>query len=357
MTPDQFLNQLKRQGSAPVYLFVGPEAHRREICRRALMDATLAPEEREQGFVHHDLDHTQLADVMDDARSLSLFAKRRLIWISSAESALPKGRAAAADSGDDDAPPAKGAGSIIDDYVRNPAPDAVVVFESSRYDFEGDDRARIERVQKFFGAIPNQVEFRRMSMDEARSLARDLAVNVGLKIGISEVGLLVDALAGDASRIAMEIEKLSLYAGAEGRLTAADIARLVPNAQENTIFELVTALGAGNRSKSLAVLDTLVREGEYLPLALTFLAGQFRLALVAREAGLRTSSEIVSYFTRMGIRVWRDRAEQIRQTLQAFSKEKLERALKKTFAADRGLRDARPDDRIVMEELILSLTE
>jgi DNA polymerase-3 subunit delta len=196
-----------------------------------------------------------------------------------------------------------------------------------------------------------------MSPDEARSLARDLAASVGLKIGISEIGLLVDALAADASRIAIEIEKLSLYAGKEGRLTAADIARLVPNAQENTIFELVTALGAGNRSKSLAVLDTLVREGEYLPLALTFLAGQFRLALVAREAGLRTSSEIVSYFTRMGIRVWRDRAEQIRQTLQAFSKEKLERALKKTFAADRGLRDARPDDRIVMEELILSLTE
>jgi len=357
MTPDQFLHQLKKQGPAPVYLFLGPEAYRREICRRALIDATLPPEEREQGFVHHDLDNAQLSEVMDDARSLSLFAMQRLIWISSTESVLPKGRAAAADSGDDEGTPAKGSGSVIDDYVRNPAPDTVLVFESSRYDFEGDDRARIERVQKFFGAIPNQVEFRRMAMDEARSLARELASRVGLKIGASEIGLLVDALAGDASRIAMEIEKLSLYAGAEGRLTAADIAKLVPNAQENTIFELVSALGAGNRSKSLAVLDTLVREGEYLPLALTFLAGQFRLALVAREAGLRTSNEIVSYFTRMGIRVWRDRAEQIRQTLQAFSKEKLERALKKIFAADRGLRDARPDDRIVMEELILSLTE
>lgn len=356
MTPDQFLHQLKRQRPAPVYLFLGPEGYRREMCRRALIEATLAPEERDQGFIHHDLDQIRLNDILDDARSLSLFATRRLIWVSSAELALPKGRAAASDA-DDDESVSRNAGSAIEEYVRDPAPETVLVFECSRYDFEGDDRARIERVQKFYGAIPNQVEFRSLSMNEANSLAGELAGAAGLKLGPAELELLVDTLACDASRIASEIDKLSLYAGSGRQITAADIARLVPNAQENTIFELVAALGAGNRSKSLAILDTLVREGEYLPLALTFLATQFRLALVAREAGLRTSSEIVSYFTRMGVRIWRDRAEQIRQTLQVFSKEKLERALKKTFAADRGLRDARPDDRIIFEELILSLTE
>src|SRR5689334_21672486 len=107
MTPGQFLHHLKKQGPAPVYLSLGPEAYRREVCRRALIDATLTPEEREQGFVHRDLDDAQLSEVMDDARSLSLFATRRLSWISSAESALPKGRAAAAES-DDDGAPAKG---------------------------------------------------------------------------------------------------------------------------------------------------------------------------------------------------------------------------------------------------------
>src|SRR5262249_13614714 len=103
--------------------------------------------------------------------------------------------------------------------------------------------------------------------------------------------------------------------------------------------------------------DTLVRDGEYLPLALSFLATQFRMALVAREAGLRTAGDIQAHFTRVGIRIWRDRAEQIRQTLQAFSKGKLETAVKRMFAADRALRDSRPDDRIVMEELILALTD
>ena len=358
MTPEQFLRQLQKQGPASAYLFLGAESYYRDICRRALIETFLTPEEREQGLIHHDLDDVSLSEALDDARTLSLFANKRLIWISSVEAVLPRGRgAAASDSASDDGPPKKGGGDLLECYLREPAPATVVVFESSRYDFDGDDRARTERVQKFFSAVPNQVEFRPFSIEQARGLAQDLARSAGLKIGMAEIGLLVEALAGDASRIAAEIEKLSLYAGPERRITAADIAKMIPNAQENTIFELVAALGAGNRSRSLEVLDALVREGEYLPLALTFLATQFRLALVAREAGLRTTSDIVSHFSRSGVRMWRDRAEQVRQTLQAFSKEKLEIALKKTFAADRGLRDARPDDRIVMEELILSLTE
>jgi len=51
-----------------------------------------------------------------------------------------------------------------------------------------------------------------------------------------------------------------------------------------------------------------------------------------------------------------DRAEQVCQTVSAFSKERLATAMDKVFQADRALRDARPDDRIVMEELVLSLT-
>lgn len=357
MTPEQFLRQVGKS-IAPVYLFVGPDGYYRDACRKALIAAHLTPEEREDGVVHHDLDELSVAEVIDDARSMSLFASRRVIWVSGAESALPRGRGGAAseESDDEDATPAKGGAPAISDYLANPTPGTVIVFDTSRYDFSGEDKARMERLLKFYAAIPNPVEFRPFTIEAARGLAQDLVRQSGLKMGTSEIGLLVEALGADASRIAVEIEKLSLYAGLERRVTPADLQKLVPNAQETTIFELVAALGAGNRGRSLDLLDTLVREGEYLPLALSFLATQLRMALVAREAGLRTSADIQGHFTRMGVRIWRDRAEQVRQTLQAFSKEKLELGLRKIFAADVALRDTRPDDRIVMEELILALT-
>jgi DNA polymerase-3 subunit delta len=355
MTPSDFLRGLKK-GPASVYLFVGAEAYERRRCRRALIETALPAGEREQGFTAVDLSGSSITAVLDDAQSLSLFASRRLIWVSGAESALPRGRAAISDGEEDEPASAKSDTGALAAYVRNPAPGVVMVFDSSRYEFEGEDKARNERIQKFFAAIPNQVEFRPYSPEEARGLASELARERGLKIGLAELGMLVQALGSDAARIASEIEKLVLYAGTERKITAEDVAALVPNAQEATIFALAAALGAGNRARSLEALDTLVRDGEYLPLALNFLETQLRLALVARESNLKSAYEIQQQFTRMGIRIWRDRAEQVRQTLGAFPKEKLELAIRKTCDADRALRDARPDDRIVMEELILALT-
>jgi len=354
LSPDQFLQRVEKAPAAPVYLFLGPETYQLSACRRALVDKVLAPEDRETGLSRHDLEETTLSAVLDDARSLSLFAPNRVVWVSGAESALPRGRAAS------DAESA--AASDLADYLKHPnAPSCVLVFEASRYDFEGEDRAKMERVQKFYAAIPEVVELRPYTIESARRLAQDLAKEAGLQIGLSEIGLLVESLASDASRITSEIEKLRLYTSgsdkaASRKVTADDILRLVPNAQASTIFALVGALGRGDRKRSLDSLDTLLREGEYLPLALTFLATQFRLAMAARESGLKTSQQIQAHFTRQGIRIWRDRAEQVQQTVSAFPDEKLARAMQKVFWADKALRDTRPDDRVAMEELVLSLT-
>ena len=78
-------------------------------------------------------------------------------------------------------------------------------------------------------------------------------------------------------------------------VTVEDLPLLVPDARQSTIFALVNALGRKDRARSLQTLDALVREGEYLPLALTFLATQFRMALVVKEANLRGASQIQSH--------------------------------------------------------------
>lgn len=357
MTPEQFLSQIRRQPPAPVYLFLGPDSYQRKACRQALIERAIPGGDLENGFVRHDLDEVSLDEVIDDARSLSLFASERLIWVSSAEAALPRGRGGAAE-GDDEEGGTKDArsGSSLSAYLKNPSPGVVIVLDSSRYDFEGEDKARTERVRKFYSAVPNVVEFPKYTVAAARQLAQKLAAESGVKLGPAEVELLVEALGADATRIATEIEKLSLYAPGRS-VSAEELAALVPNARATTVFALVNALARRDRRTSLDALDTLVREGEYLPLALTFLNTQFRWALVAREQGLRSAGDIQNYFSRLGTPMWRQRAEQVQQTVSAFSKQKLEAAIDCVFAADKALRDARPDDRVVMEEFVLRLTE
>jgi len=351
MTPEQFLDRLSKKGPESVYLFLGSEAYNRERCRKALIEAALPAEDRESGFTRHDLDQVPLAAALDDARALSLFSTRRVVWLARAEAALPKGRAAESDEETGGA----GNAASLEAYVRNPTPGAVVVIDATRYDFEGEDKARVERAQKFFSAVPAQVEFRAFSPEAARSLAQSLAREAGLQLGLAELALLLDATGGEAARLAVEIEKLKLFAGAR-KVTADDIAALVPDARSATVFALVAALGRGDRIRALEILDSLTSAGEYMPLALTFLATQFRMALAAREAGLRGPGDIQAHFNKLGVRIWPERARQIGQTMDAFPKARLERAVGKLFEADRSLRDARPDDRVVMEEMILELT-
>lgn len=354
MTPDQFLSKLTRLPAAPVYLFLGAESYYRRLCKEALLNKLLPNDARAEGFTQLDLEQTTLARVIDDASSLSLFARDRVIWVASAELALPRRLSATED--EEDSGGKTSPADQLKHYLKQPSPGTVLVFECSRYDFSGDDKAKIERVAKFYSVIPDVVEFRALAPENIRALAQDLVTRSGLKLEPRELAMLVEAVGGDAARLAAEIEKLSLFAGKERRVTADDLRALVPNASQSNIFALVNFLGRRDRAGALRSLDLLVRDGEYLPLALTFLGTQFRLTLAVQEAGLRNSAQIVSYFTQRGVRMWRDRAEQVLTTANAFRPAQVRLALELIYGADKGLRDVRPDDRTVMECLVMRLT-
>ena len=348
MTPDQFLARMKRGDLPPACLFLGQELFNRDRCRAALIQAALSLEEREEGLARFDLSESSLQHVIDDARSLSLFAPRRVIVATGAEAALPRMRAAEPDEGSE----TDDAGALVA-YLKDPTPGVVILFEATEFDFEGDEKKKLERVGKFYSAVPAVVELRRFSAHEALDYAQTIAGAAGLNIDSVALDLLVESLGADVARIAVEVEKLRLL----GRPVGVDeIAELVPDARATTIFALVNALGRRDRARSLGILETLTREGEYLPLALSFLATQFRLALIARESGLRTAPQIQSHFSRVGVPMWGSRAAQVSETSARFSTDQLARGIRLIFEADRDLRSPRPDDRIVMERLILALT-
>lgn len=345
MHPDQFLAQIARQEPAPAYLFLGAEPYRRALCRKALIERTLPPEAREHGLVRHDLEEMALAALLDDARSFSLFAPRRLIWAAGAEAALPRAR-----SPENDA--ASGA-ELLTSYLKEPAPGVVIVFDAARYELEGEDRQKAERVRKFYAAVKAEVEFPPFSPAELRKLAVELSRRSGLRLSPEALDALLEAVGHDALLLAGEIEKLALYASDGRTIEAADLALLVPDSSVASVFALLAALGRDDRSHALKLLDSLIRQGEYLPLALAFLATHFRLALAAQELRLRTAEQIQSRLSAPGRPIWPARARQILETARKFTRPQLESMLRRIFRADRALRDVRPDDRVVMEALIL----
>src|SRR4249920_3622817 len=92
MTPAQFQARIKKGAVPPATLLLGPEAYERRRIKDALLASVPA-----DAVSQHDLGELTLAEILDDARALSLFTSERLIWIVNAELALPRGRAAADD--------------------------------------------------------------------------------------------------------------------------------------------------------------------------------------------------------------------------------------------------------------------
>ena len=280
MTPAQFQARVKKGTVPPATLLLGPEAYERRRIKDALL-ATVPADAVSQ----HDLAELTLAEILDDARALAVHLRAPHLGRQRRTRPAPRPSPPTTTRG---RPSPAGAGDAapLAAYLKDPTPGVTLVFEAIRFDFEGDDKRKQDRVRKFYAAIPDVVELRKYSPHDARAEAERLIERAGCRMDQAALDLLVESLGADIARIAIEIEKLALFAS--GRVIGVDdITALVPDARATTIFALVNALGRRDRARALGILDTLTREGEYLPLALAFLSTQFRMALVAREAGLK----------------------------------------------------------------------
>jgi DNA polymerase-3 subunit delta len=195
---------MKKREVAPAYLFLGPEVYQRRTCREALLSAALGEGDRESAVTRYDMAESELAEAIDDARSLSLFASDRVILVRAAEAALPKGKSAG-EGEDDGGPSGAGQAELLAAYLKDPSPGVVMVFDCDRYELEGDDKARVDRVRKFYAPIRETVELRRYAAEEARTEAERLAERAGLRIEAEAMELLIESLASDMARIAVEI--------------------------------------------------------------------------------------------------------------------------------------------------------
>src|SRR5450759_5544054 len=323
MTPAQFQARVKKGTVPPATLLLGPEAYERRRIKDALLRTVPA-----DAVSQNDLAELTLAEILDDARALSLFASERLIWIVNAELALPRARAAASDDEEGDSTSAAGGGDAapLAAYLKDPTPGVTLVFEAIRHDFEGEDKRKQDRVRKFYATIPDVVELQKYSPQDARGEAESLIRQAGFRMEPAALDLLIEALGAEIARVGHQRRDV-LHADHAIAGEQREFLDLHGDARATTIFALVNALGRRDRARALGILDTLTREGEYLPLALAFLSTQFRMALVAREAGLKSSQQIQGHFSRLGVAMWGSRAEQVYQTVSKFNRPQLERAL------------------------------
>ena len=104
----------------------------------------------------------------------------------------------------------------------------------------------------------------------------------GGRIAPQAAALLAANVGGDLQALTNEVEKLVLYKGSEGIIEPADVALLSPYAAEETIFELVDALGNRQTARAAELFQDKINEGADPFYLFSMFIRQFRLLIQAR---------------------------------------------------------------------------
>jgi DNA polymerase III subunit delta len=256
--------------------------------------------------------------------------------------------------------------SAIEEYFKNPNPDALLIFVADHIRIPADarrmeltDKERYQRIRETLGEYCTVLEFARVAEGDAVKWATDTANAEQVELDNDAARELVDALGGDMMMVANELEKLLLFVGNHKRITLGDVETLVLAAKQRSFYELTDAISAGDRARALKVLDAILSSGDGEDAAighLYMLQRTLRQMLVILERNVRDSRALWQVLWQ-GFRIPPFAAEDIiRQARRYKSRRELTRAIRRVARADLSLRSNPPSKRLVLENLVLDLT-
>ncbi len=349
---DRFLSELESRKLKPAYVFVGDEAFFRKRCRDAILEHLVAPDSRDFSVFEFDLSDTPLTEVLDRARTPSLMAPFQVFFVRGVKNLFGRG------SNEEKI-------SAIEEYCKNPNPDALLVFAADHISIPADarrmdmtDKDRYQKIREDLGPFCGIVELARVEEGEAVRWLTDYCTARDIKIDADGTRELVDALGGDMMMISNELEKLILYVGEKKKITLGDVETMVLAAKQRSLYELTDAISSKNRVRALEIIDAILSTGDGEEAAighLYMLAKTFRQMLVILERNVRDQRMLWAALWQ-GFRVPPFAADDIiRQARRYKSKRELTRAIRLVAKADLALRSNPPGKRLILEKLVLDL--
>lgn len=349
---ERFVSEVEARKLRPVYVFVGDEVFFRKKCRDAVLESLVPNDLREFSLFEFDLSETDLAEVLDRARTPSLMAPFQVFFVRGVKNLFGRG------SNEDKL-------KAIENYAKDPNPDAVLIFVADHISIPADvrrmdltDKERYERIRETMGHYSAIVELGRVEEGDAVRWLQEYCSRREVKIEPDAARELVDSLGGDMMMVSNEVEKLILYVGEKKRIAPGDVETMVLAAKQRSLYELTDAISARNRTRALEVLDAILSTGDGEEAAighLYMLAKTFRQMLVILERNVRDQRMLWAALWQ-GFRVPPFAADDIiRQARRYKSKRELTRAIRLVAKADLALRSNPPTKRLLLEKLVLDL--
>jgi DNA polymerase-3 subunit delta len=219
----------------PCFLFLGPELGEKneaveEIRRRlgAGPDGSGGPEE-----TRFYAGESAVSDISAALRNASLFSERRLFLIKNAELVKEKNDA-----------------ELLASYVRSPQTGTTVVFLS--------DETRVSKLLE--DAVPpeNKRIFWELFENRKGPWVRDFFRQEGCRISDEGIAAVLELVENNTEVLKRECGRLALFYGGDRLIGAGDVEECLSHTREESSFTLFSRIAAGDLSRCLESLHTLL---------------------------------------------------------------------------------------------------
>jgi DNA polymerase-3 subunit delta len=258
MTYSEFNRALEKRKIPALLFFYGEETFFLQQAVQRLRDAVVPIEARDFNYSVYQGKESQAETILDDVRTLPVFARNRLVLIKDAQHIS----AAELDA--------------FLPYLKDPVPETILVFTADKI----DGRRKFFQEFKKYGSL---VEFKRLYDNQIPSFVKRQAKEVGHSFREEALALFCRRVGNNLQEIHGELIKLFTYLGEKTVVDVADVVAVVSDTRVDSIFDLTNALGQKNVAEALRLLGRLLEEG-MAPLAiLAMMVRHFRQLWKTRE--------------------------------------------------------------------------
>jgi len=318
----------KKKQPAAIYAVCGTEAFLKQQNLTAIIDRVLGKADRSLAFTEYDGSSSavEVADVLDDLRTLPFLTDRRLVLLRDADSFITRYR------------------NQLETYAEKPSDTGILVIECKTLPANTRLYKRITAVGQVIKCDPIKAyQVPQWVMQRCRE-------EHGKQIDTPTATMICDFVGTDLGLLDAELAKLSLYVGDRTKITLSDVQSLVGHSREEVIWGIMSAILTGDKAKALSLWEDVWQTDRAASArAIAGIAYKIRQLLNAKHAQQAGASR--SELERM-MMIFRD-PRRLNTELNALTIDQVQEILCQLLEADVAAKTGRASVRASVEAIIL----
>ena len=246
---------------APIYVVFGAETFLKREAVRDIMAQVLAGADPSLALSEYDGGGSvELAQVLDDLRTLPFLAPHRLVVIRDADTFITRYR------------------EELEDYCENLSDTGVLLLECKSF-------PSTTRLAKRVQSIGQAIKCESLSSRAIPGwLAERCRTAYGKRIDAAASAMLAEYIGEDLGLLDSELNKLTLYVGDRPAIAATDIQALVGHTREEQVWGILSAIAAGSEGKAMTLWEQVWETDRAAPgRAIAGIAYKVRQLLTAKR--------------------------------------------------------------------------